>query len=157
LEFIVAFSILEAHLNNTIQMLIGIAAEDKVLLFEQISILRRIEVFEASLNRKLKDPDALAWAKDIVEDLHRVNSHRNHIVHGPWNDFELSTGKATKLKFRGTKRHRVKTYTYTSPQIREMASKIFSIMSRMGFLMGHVLHSDMKLGSPPGNCMPPAP
>ena len=139
-ELVVAFSILETHLSNTIQMLIGISPEDKVLLMEQInSIRRRIDFFEASLNVKLKDPDALAWTKDIAEDLRRANSHRNYIVHGPWNDFDPITAKATKLKFRGSKSYLVRPYTYTTPQIREIASKMFSIMTRMGFLMGHVL------------------
>jgi len=75
-ELVVAFSILETHLSNTIQMPLGISPENKVLLMEQInSIRRRIDFFEASLNVKLKDPDALTWTKDIAEDLRRANSH----------------------------------------------------------------------------------
>jgi hypothetical protein len=165
-ELVVAFSILETHLGSTIQLLIGISPEDRVLLMEQISIRRRIDFFGASLNGKLKDPDAVAWATDITEDLRRANSHRNYIVHGPWNDFEPITGEATKLKFRTTKSYAVRQYKYTTPQIKEITSNMFSIMTRMGFLMGHVLpppaslidHAPvMKLGQSPGNCMPPCP
>jgi hypothetical protein len=109
-------------------------------------------------------PDALAWVKDIAEDLRRANLHRNHIVHGPWNNFDPPTGKATKIKFRKNKSYFVKPYSYTAPQIREIAFNMYSIMQRMGFLMGHVLGpdmklgpSDMKLGPSRGNCMPPCP
>jgi hypothetical protein len=164
-ELVVVFSMLETHLSNTIQILIGISPQDNVLLMEQITdIRRRIEFFEASLNGKLKDFDALAWVKDIAEDLRRANLHRNHIVHGPWNNFDPPTGKATKIKFRKNKSYFVKPYSYTAPQIREIAFNMYSIMQRMGFLMGHVLGpdmklgpSDMKLGPSRGNCMPPCP
>jgi len=121
-ELVVSFSILETHLNNTIQTLLGISPEDKVLLMEQVTVRRRIDFFEASLNGKLKDHEALAWTKDIAEDLRRANSHRNYIVHGPWNDFDPITAEATKLKFRGSKSYLVKPYTYTTPQIRDIAS-----------------------------------
>jgi hypothetical protein len=54
-ELIIAFSILETHLSNTIQLLIRISAEDRVLLIEQIrDIGRRINFFEASANGKRK-------------------------------------------------------------------------------------------------------
>jgi hypothetical protein len=157
-ELVVAFSMLETHLLNTVQMLTGIAAQEVPR-----DMPRRIELFETSLNSKLEDPDALAWAKDVTEDLRRANAHRVHIIHGPWNNFDPITGEATKLKFK------VKgTYTYTTPQIREIASKMLSIMTRMAFLTGHALPpprnllkdqdlQPMKFGSSPGNCMPPCP
>jgi hypothetical protein len=152
-ELVVAFSMLETHLNNTIRAL-GISPEDKIL---GANIPSRIEFFEVSLNAKLKDPDALAWTKDIAEDLRRANSHRNHIVHGPWNDFDPITTRATKLRFKGKENRFASSYKYTALRINEITSKMFSIMMRMAFLMGHAQGPDMKLGPSPGNRIPPCP
>jgi hypothetical protein len=116
---------LETHLNSTIKMLTGISPRDLVKKYDTVH--RRIKYFERILNAKLKNPDALAWAKDITEDLRRANAHRNDIIHGPWNDFAPITGKATKLQFGPSK-----SYRYTKLQILEIASQTFSIMTRMG-------------------------
>jgi hypothetical protein len=152
-EFVVAFSILETHLNSTIKLLTGISPRD--LVKKHDTVYRRIKFFESILNEKLKDPNAVAWAKDITEDLRRANAHRNDIVHGPWNDFAPITGKATKLQFGGSKSY--KSYGYTTKQILELASKTFSLMTRMGFLTGYAQHPDEKPGPSPGNCMPRCP
>jgi hypothetical protein len=149
-QFIVAFSMLETQLNGTIRILMGISPRDLVKKYNTVHL--RIEFFESVLHEKLKDPDALAWANDIIEDLRRANAHRNCIIHGPWNDFAPLTGKATKLEY-----GKSKSYGYTTPQILEIASKVFSIMTRMGFLTGHASRPDMMLGRSPGTCMPSPP
>jgi hypothetical protein len=164
-QFVVAFSMLETQLNGTIQILVGISPEDLVKKYNTIH--QKIKFFESILHGKLKDPDALAWTKDIIEDLRRVNAHRNQIIHGPWNDFAPITGQATKLEY-----GKSKSYGYTTPEILEIAAKVFSIMTRMAFLTGyaqapemkrfliltgHASAPDMKLGPSPGTCMPAPP
>jgi len=68
--------------------------------------------FEASLNRKFKTSRCFA------------------------------TARARKLKFKTRERNLVGSYKYTVTQIREIDSKMFSIITRMAFLMGHVLPGD---------------
>jgi hypothetical protein len=82
-EFVVVFSMLETQLNNAIQLLTGILPRDLVKMKKCNTVLGRINFFESTLNDKLKDPVALAWAKDITEDLRCANAHRNDILHVP--------------------------------------------------------------------------
>jgi hypothetical protein len=155
-ELVIAFSILETHLSNTIQLLIGISAEDRILLMEQIrDIERRINFFEASVNGKTKDSDLRKWNSDIAEDLRRANSHRNRIVHGPWNNFDEITKEATKLRFKVKSEYQVKTHKYTPEQIRDIASCMIRIPFRMALMMGYIEHPEAKLEPSPGKLMPP--
>jgi hypothetical protein len=155
-ELIIAFSILETHLSNTIQLLIRISAEDRVLLIEQIrDIGRRINFFEASANGKTKDSEVRKWIRDVAEDLRRANSHRNRIVHGPWNNFDEITKEATKLTFKASGEYQVKSYKYTPEQIRDIASHMIRIPFRMALLMGYLEHPDAKPEISPGKLMPP--
>jgi hypothetical protein len=126
-ELVIAASMLETHITSTIRNLLRISGEDIVILTEKIrSIENRIDIFEVLCRRRIKDDgnNLESWLNDITEDLRNAVKHRNHIVHGPWNEFDPLTEKATKLKFAKKKKgFAVAKYEYTAAQIRNIASQ----------------------------------
>jgi hypothetical protein len=160
-EMVVAFSMLEIQLKNAIRSILSLSGEDTVLLVEQMrDVGRRINLFEASLNGKITEPNARQWIKDISEDLRRANSHRNYLVHGPWNDYDVETGTATKLTFKSKDKYSVVKYDYTVENLRDLSKKMLSVIFRIGLLMGYFQNKDKPeaaLGTSPGRCLPKCP
>jgi hypothetical protein len=108
-----------------------------VIITEKIrSIENRIDIFEMLSRGRIKDKKSNldSWLTDIIADLRNAIKHRNHIVHGPWNDFNSLSETATKLKFASKESYKVKKYEYTSSQIKGIASQMLRLMHRMAFL-----------------------
>ena len=91
-ELTLAFSMLETHLTSTLTLVLGIKPTDALIIAEKIrSIPHRISLLRAVTVCRLTRPVLVPYLDDIVADLDSANTHRNLIIHGPWNEFDATT------------------------------------------------------------------
>lgn len=140
-----AFSILETHLTITIGQIMRLTPKEAYSIEAQIkNFTTRVQLFHTVASLNATEPKVVDGIKPLVDELKSLNTLRNRLIHGQWNNLDTETSVATKLRFGAQSGFRVESHNHSVDDINQATRSMLTLITHMALWLGLFENQDKQ-------------
>jgi hypothetical protein len=143
-QFVMAFGQLEREINTCIGYLLVIHQRQGEVVTSQIkNLVARINLIRRLVILLTADTAIREKAKDLTDELRRLNAYRNKLLHGPLGIYSVQGGYWTKQHFDGND-FKTKTFEVHADEIVANANAAIRVRCDLSNFSREVANDHMK-------------